>query len=383
MSTITKRTWKTGKKGEEVEKTAYRLAWKDAKGKRRFKQFPRRLDALRYGNEMSLDERAGMADGGKMTVGTAARLWLEACAAQSLTHDALEPHTLRSYKNHVTQFLPHIGTLRLNDLKPKVVRAFAETLIAENNRPSAHAIFGSFKSVLAFCRRQEFMQTNPAEGVKIKKTTSRDPKKVEIPDADDITKILNAADKLAASDIPKVRRAWVRYRPLMYTAIFTGMRASELRGLPRGNLDFIANTITVDQRVDETGIKGQPKSHSGYRVIQVAAEVMEIVEAYLKTHDHDLVFANGRGNPESHGNITNRCWRVVLDAAGVQWFKFHDLRHYYASALIAVGADLKMLQSTMGHNSAAFSVSVYGHLLNSDKVRRVEIAEKLKLVIHN
>ena len=95
------------------------------------------------------------------------------------------------------------------------------------------------------------------------------------------------------------------------------------------------------------------------------------------THNHEIVFCNRKGNPESLSNIRSRCFKKLLTETGVAPFKFHALRHYYASMLIASGENLKEIQKVMGHFDAAFTLQIYGHLFPEDDKKRAEVAESV------
>jgi len=77
----------------------------------------------------------------------------------------------------------------------------------------------------------------------------------------------------------------------------------------------------------------------------------------------DLVFPNGAGNPESHGNLLSRGYYPALRRAGVRKIKFHALRHCYASLLIANGEHPKRIQALMGHSTIRITFDTYGHLI--------------------
>jgi hypothetical protein len=78
---------------------------------------------------------------------------------------------------------------------------------------------------------------------------------------------------------------------------------------------------------------------------------------------HDLVFPNGAGSPENQGNLLNRGFYPALRRAGLRKIRFHDLRHTYASLLIANGEHPKRIQALMGHSSINVTMDVYGHLM--------------------
>ncbi len=158
-----------------------------------------------------------------------------------------------------------------------------------------------------------------------------------------------------------------RWRSLLVTAVFTGMRASELRGLAWDAVDFTKHTIDVRQRADQWGVIGSPKSEAGHREIPMAPAVLNALREWkLSCPRADvvkdkpgsgrlwLVFANGEGKPESHANIINRGFDPIQVKAGVAVphqtakdadghpvmvakYGMHALRHFFASWAIEQG----------------------------------------------
>jgi integrase len=107
-----------------------------------------------------------------------------------------------------------------------------------------------------------------------------------------------------------------RWRPLIITAIFTGMRASELRGLPWSDVDLDAGVIHVRQRADKWGTIGPTKSKAGMRDIPLAPLVVNALTQLRLRSTGVLVFPNGAGNPEALSNIYQRCWQPLQANAG-------------------------------------------------------------------
>jgi integrase len=106
------------------------------------------------------------------------------------------------------------------------------------------------------------------------------------------------------------------WRPLLVTAIFTGMRASELRGLRWADVDLVEGIIHVRQRADAWMTMGPTKSEAGKRDIPLTPMVINaltVLKALPRKGDLDLVFPNGRGNVESIQDI----W--VLACFNPQW----------------------------------------------------------------
>jgi integrase len=125
-----------------------------------------------------------------------------------------------------------------------------------------------------------------------------------------------------------------RWRPLLVVAMFTGMRASELRGLPWSDVDLDQGIIHVRQRADAWGTIGKPKSKAGSRDIPLAPIMVNTLREWkhaCPASKFDLVFPNGYGNPESVQNIYKRFWDPVQKKCESPHYGFHALRHVAAT----------------------------------------------------
>jgi integrase len=172
--------------------------------------------------------------------------------------------------------------------------------------------------------------------------------------------------------------------------IFSGMRASELRGLRWQDVDLDHGIVHVRQRADAWHHIGPPKSAAGSRVIPLvpmAINALRQWRASCPIGELDLVFPNGAGNVESQGNILNRVWGplqrscAITDDNGKGRYTFHALRHAAASLFIAhLGWTAKRVQSVLGHASISMTFDRYGHLF-SDPAGDREAMKKLEAAI--
>lgn len=190
------------------------------------------------------------------------------------------------------------------------------------------------------------------------------------------------------------------FRPMLLTAIVTGFRSSELRGLRWQDVDLKADTITVAQRADQWGVIGSPKSKAGRRTIPIAPQVASELRKWklrCPTGKLGLAFPNGEGGVHHHSNLLRRQYwplrvkagvaGVILDAKGKPKvdeegqsvlearYGLHALRHAAASNWIKQGIDLKRLTVWMGHSSVQVTLDTYGHLI-ADPARDSEIATR-------
>jgi integrase len=162
------------------------------------------------------------------------------------------------------------------------------------------------------------------------------------------------------------------------TAIFTGLRSSELRGLRWADVDLKRGELHVRQRADRYGKIGRPKSEAGERTVPMPPTVVSVLREHrlaCPRNELDLVFANGRGGIEHRNSIVEQgLWPAqiaagVVDGDGEAKYKgLHSLRHFYASWCINRRADgglelpLKVVQAQLGHASIQMTADTYGHL---------------------
>jgi hypothetical protein len=150
------------------------------------------------------------------------------------------------------------------------------------------------------------------------------------------------------------------------------MRASELRGLTWGDVDFERKVVTVRQRADRWGAMGAPKSAAGRREIPMSPMVVNVLREWRLACPKgplDLVFPNSLGRHEMHfrDHGLNRAQLAagITDAEGKPRYSFHALRHFCASWLIEQEFSAKRIQAWLGHSSITMTFDTYGHLFPS------------------
>ena len=163
-----------------------------------------------------------------------------------------------------------------------------------------------------------------------------------------------------------------KWRPLLVTAVLTGLRCSELRGLTWQNVDFASGVIQVRQRADLNNVMGAPKSKAGRRDVPMAPMIVNALKAWklaCPVTKLDLVFPSAGGRVLTNGTIHHCCWRPLQRTLGMvgedgasPLYTFHSLRHVAASLFIEQGWSPKKVQTTMGHSTIQMTFDVYGHL---------------------
>lgn len=166
-------------------------------------------------------------------------------------------------------------------------------------------------------------------------------------------------------------------RALVELVVFTGMRASELRGLAWRNVDMKKGNVRVEQRADAKGVLDHPKSKAGVRTIPLARSVVTTLcewKLACPHHSEDLVLPSENSRVLSHGVMAKNHLKPIIVAAGVtkpgkdeeeeaiSKYTAHMFRHAAASLWIDQGMNPKRVQVLVGHSSIQVTFDVYGHL---------------------
>lgn len=166
------------------------------------------------------------------------------------------------------------------------------------------------------------------------------------------------------------------YKPIVRFLVLTGMRWSEATALERRDVSRTVRpaTVTVSKAWKKDGTMGPPKSDAGYRTLPLRPDL--VMELDLDGDGGEFLFQGvENGGRLWYGNFKERIWdaaaKKAMDAdacaaAGRQRIPRrptpHDLRHTYASWLIAQGAPLNLVQRNLGHEKITTTVDTYGHL---------------------
>ena len=162
----------------------------------------------------------------------------------------------------------------------------------------------------------------------------------------------------------KLKKFIPDFYPLLFTALFTGMRQGELLGLTWSSINWIKGKIKVDKNYTHDRV-GTPKTNK-IRYVDMSNELAKVLKEWRLACPHsdlDLVFPNSEGLHFDANNMLKRRFKPALKRAGIDEIRFHDLRHTYASLLLANGAQMKYVQSQLGHASITMTMDLYTHLL--------------------
>ncbi len=172
---------------------------------------------------------------------------------------------------------------------------------------------------------------------------------------------------------------------VIYVAMKTGARFSEILGITKEDYDFENNSLFVEKTWDYRFLKTftMTKNTSSIREIPLDKEFSIVLKNYLHWVDkYDIVLNQGalfvKDKEQVHNSVFNDLLRKIFDVLQIEPITLHKLRHTHASILIASGISLQVVAKRLGHADTNMIQRVYGHLLES--VEEKENEKVLELI---
>lgn len=327
----------------------YRVRYTDPTGVVRTRFFEKKSDAERF----DLKARSDVARGeyvdprtGRQTVQEYAEAWRLA--------QPHRPNTAMRVRSQLERHVyPALGSRPVAAIRPSEVQAFVAGLSVALAPGSVRTLFATVSAIFGAAVRDRLIAHDPTERI----TLPRVSRERVVP----LT--VEQVETLIAG-LPE------RYRALGILAAGTGMRQGEVFGLQVRDVDFLRRVVRVERQVQPTGV-GPLKNRSAYRAIPVGSIVIDALAAHLArcpAKPGEFVFRMPDGEPV-HRGVMGPIWRTMRVRVGLPAADMHDLRHFYASALIRAGLSVKVVSERLGHSNAAMTLNVYSHLWPDDEDR--------------
>jgi integrase len=237
--------------------------------------------------------------------------------------------------------------VKLADVSHADVQAWITRLSAERQAATVRKVHRVLSLILALAVKDGRLVRNPAAGVNLPRVVAGERR------------------YLAHDQVIALAEACSAYRLVVLFLAYTGCRWGEMAALRVGRLDLLRRRAEIAESV--TLVRGAqtwgtPKGHERRSVLIPRFLIDELAPHVAGKARDGLVFCGERGGA-LRAQVFQRA--VFTDAArsiGVEGLHPHELRHTAASLAIAAGANVKVVQTMLGHNSATMTLDLYGHL---------------------
>lgn len=385
----------------------WQVRWYDAAGEQQKENFAKRSQADTRADTIGADLARGLyvdPAAGKESFRSVAERWRTSAVHKGGTPSRVE----RGLRIHI---YPTFGDRPIVSIRPSEVQAWVKDRSQVLAPSTLRVTFAYLVTVMHTAVRDRTIAVNPCAGIKLPEV--RRPEIVPL-HKDAVRALIEAAPP--------------RYRAMILLAVASGLRQGEVFGLEVDCVDFLRKEVTVRQQLitpdkdadadeEETPEPyiGEPKTHESYRTVPLVGLAVDALAAHLQQYPATVVDIEDRTDPrkpkrrKAHMLFTNdrgvvlkraswsHVWARMEERANealskayaeayAAWVQrgrpkgqepapvrvpdgasMHDLRHFYASALIKNRESVKTVQRRLGHSKPSITLDIYTHLWPDDE----------------
>ena len=260
-----------------------------------------------------------------------------------------------TYDREISRFriiLPHFQGKYLHEIIPKDIEAYISKRKEKVKPATINRELTVLKAMFNKFIEWGDIKENPVKSVKLLKEP---PGRVRYLTSDELSRFWEA-----------LKESPPHFQALVKIAFYTGMRKSEILSLKWKNIDWKNRTIVVIET-----------KNNERRVIPMNDEVYKVLLGLARHIRSEYIFVN----PETGKPYVcfKRAWRTLLKRAKIKDFRFHDLRHNFASYLVMSGTDIRAVQELLGHKTLRMTQR-YSHLAPGHLRSAVE---NLQIIVTN
>ena len=337
-------------------------------GRPRFRTVGYDLDAARIERAAYIDAtRWGIAPAApQLRFARVAGWWAERYERRVEAGERRE-RTLEHHRYHLNKhLLPILGQSLMRAITVGEVADLMTELRAKGRSEKTIAgVLATLQSVVRFAIRNGWIVENPVEKLEAGERPRPVRRRQRVLGREEISRLLAACAP--------------RYRPLIATGLYTGLRISEVLGLIWDDVDLAAGELHLRAQLSRAhrgspARRVPPKTAAAVRDVPLAPQLVGVLSEYRRwssgTTPASWVFATGKATPLGHRNAERRALNSAADRAGLNddgWprLRFHDLRHTFASHLIIdLRLDVAQVSRILGHARVTTTLDVYTHMFD-------------------
>lgn len=331
----------------------WRARYRDSEGKEHARHFSRKVDGQRWLDEVTAAVVTGQyvdPQAGRTRVADYARGWESRLVCRPTTASIID-NALRLH------LLPALGQRQMISVRPSDIQQLVRALSDAGMAPgSVRNVYDVAARLFRSAVKDRVIPSTPCDGIRLPKD---DDPEVHPPTVEQVAAIAEGVD--------------ARHRALVVTLAGSGLRIGEALGLVPGDVDFLRRSLRVERQRLQSGEVGPTKTARSVRTVPLGQIVIDELSAHLAAGygAPEALFTDASGAPLTY-RVWKTAWKAVPSSRGLTT---HDLRHFYASALISGGASVKQVQTILGHSSAVITLRTYAHLWPGDEDRTRSITD--------
>ena len=368
MASISKRTMTRlvmdNATGQEKTVTIerYRARYRDESGKEHARHFIKKAQAQRW-----LDQVTASVVTGTYADPKAGRVTFAAFFGEWSARQVWAPGTVLAMSLAARSVPFSDRSMKL--VRRSDVEAWIKSMDATGLAPGTiKTRYVNVRSVFRAALKDKVIGSDPTDGVRLPRGRRADAA-MSIPTPEEVGQLLAVADD--------------RFQTFVALCAFAGLRLGEAAAVQLGDLNFLRKTLSVGrqvQRVNGGTIDVRAPKYGSERVVYLADSLVDLLARHIATFgtngESQWLFV-GDGEDPPHQNTVGYWWRKTLRDAGLSGIKLHDLRHFYASGLIAAGCDVVTVQRSLGHAKATTTLNTYAHLWPTAEDRTRKAGESI------
>ena len=278
------------------------------------------------------------------------------------------PATQRTYEGYIRLYLhPRLGNIPLNKVTINDIQQMCTWMMTEARLDQKNGDSGLSDSQVincySLCDRvlekavtEKLIVRNPAKGCKLPPNR---PNEMKVLSREDMQKVLIQAKE-------------ENYYELFLLEFATGLRLGELMALQWDDVDLVTGELRINKQVNLVGSKlviSEPKTKAAVRTLILPPSVRKVLAEYKTRVNSRWLFPSPKKEdlPIIPSAVSRRL-HTLLEHAGCEQVRFHDLRHTFATNALARGMDIKTLSTILGHVSSATTLNTYSHV--TDEMRQ-------------
>ncbi len=262
------------------------------------------------------------------------------------------------------RILPFLGNYPLNEITPNIILKWQNNLIEQGFKNTyLSTMHKRLSAIFNHAVRFYNLPENPCRKAGTIGSTKTD-EPMQFWELEEFNKVIEHVTD-------------IKYKTILITLFYTGIRKGELFALKWANIDFDNRIMSVEKthtRIHGKDVYTSPKTKKSKRKILLSNQVITQLEEYkgtlYKPAKNEQVFEWSKRGLED--TIAEAC-----KLSGVKKIRVHDLRHSHASLLIHLGFSPLMIADRLGHESVQTTLNTYSHLYPSEQSKLIDTLNNL------